>query len=56
MAEFTGALDFLLHWKQQTANLLQAAEDDVGILLTVDSEVSAWTRAVAAFADWKAAP
>jgi hypothetical protein len=32
MAEFTGALDFLLHWKQQTANLLQAAEDDVGIL------------------------
>lgn len=56
MAEFTGALDFILSWKRRTEAILDAAQnDDIDALLAAQEETDAWNRAVVAFADWRAA-
>jgi hypothetical protein len=48
MAEFTGALDFMLFWREQVAELIDNQD------MNADAAVSAWLHAVAAFADWRA--
>jgi hypothetical protein len=54
IAAFSGAGLFLFHWRDQIAQRIEGAEDDVDVLLDVDNEVRAFDRAVVAFADWRA--